>query len=93
MSEYYGRVKGTEHVIFAFYAKGDKIAVGFQRYDRPLEAKVVRSVTICDRVEDDGLTLCFTFEDDTNVIVTTSQQNYGVIVMRLLKKGVKVDFI
>lgn len=93
MSEYYGRINGTKHVIFAFYAKGDKVAAGFQGYDRPLEAKVVRSVTICDRAEDDGLTLCFIFEDDTNVIVTTSQRNYGVIVMRLLKRNVKVDFV
>ena len=91
MSEYYGRVNGTEHAIFALHAKDDKVAVGIQRYNEPVEAKVIKSVTICDR--EDVLTLCFTAEDDTNVIIQTDQQNYGVIVMKLLRKGVKVDFV
>jgi len=91
MSEYYGRVNGTDHAIFALHASDDKVAIGIQRYGKKHEAKVIRSVTVCDR--DDSLTLCFACEDGTSVIVETGSQNYGVLMMKLVKKNVKVDFI
>lgn len=91
MSEYYGRVNGTEHAIFALHASGDKVAIGIQCYGKKHEAKVIRSVTVCDR--DDSLTLCFACEDNASIIIETGPQNYGVLVMKLVKKNVKVDFI
>ena len=91
MNAYFARLDGYEPILFDLLDRGEDVAVVIQRLAMESRFVTVASVTICER--DADFCLCVNAPNGDHVVIDVGSQYYCPIVTRLIRAGVKVDFI
>lgn len=91
MNAYFARINGYEPILFDIVDRATGITFVIQRFAVETELVVSSSVTVCER--DADFCLCVDTVDGDHMVIDVGSQHYCPIVTRLIKAGVKIDFI
>lgn len=91
MNVYFARLNGYEPILFDLMDRSEDVAVVIQRLAMDSKFVTVGSVSICERDED--FCLCVNAPNGDHVVIDVDSRHYCPIVTRLIRAGVKVDFI
>lgn len=91
MNAYFARINGYEPILFDVVDRAAGVAFVIQRFAVETESVVSNSVTVCERSDD--FCLCVDTVDGDHMVIDVGSQYYCPVVTRLIKAGIRIDFI